>query len=366
MARTKETSSDKEMARVRRATLARIKERDNLEAEEERIAYIKVCKSGGNDYSWFVKADGEGAKEELYLQSFVGQNFGRHDGLIDRCLANEGKWHVVPCEQISKLKYAANGKWYGKAAGVHKEWELLDFDSFVKPNFGVEDDGVFLAHCQAKPGRKRSIPPGKVTTRSSTNATRGGVGKVTAELALDCTGVARPQPWLVDGSVLVVKYQQGNDSTCVFSSAASAIYASGDELAAKSLASHANESITTVDRMDFLQQTVRKELKGWDVPKVLVGGAAAAFDCLAIRSPYPACIQIHGSDGSTDHCITTLGDWIFDSNKSHALPLCQASLDQCVDLGGEGVTFMGCAKVVKLVPSKKLLAVLGKRKRQSV
>ena len=108
---------------------------------------------------------------------------------------------------------------------------------------------------------------------------------------------------------------------------------------------------------------MRKELEGWAVLKVLKVGTAASFDCLATRSPYPTCILIHGSDGSTDHCITTLGDWIFDSNKSHALPLCQASLDQCIDLGGEGVTFMGCVKVVKLVPSKKLLAVLGKRKR---
>ena len=141
----------------------------------------------------------------------------------------------------------------------------------------------------------------------------------------------------------VIKHQQGNNPTCVFSSAASAIHAFGDELAAESLASQAKESIKqSVNRVHFLQQTVLKELKGWDVPKVLKGDAAAAFDCLATRSPYPTCILIHGTDGSTDHCITTLGDWIFDSNMPHALPLCQASLNQCVDLDGEGVTFKRC------------------------
>ena len=334
---------------------------------EERIAYIKACKFGGNEYSWFVKADGDEAKEELHLQSFVEQNFGRHGGLIAHCKSNHGEWHGVPCEQISLLKYSADGKWFGKAFGEGKEWEPLDFDSFVEPSFGVEDGGVFLTHCQAKPGKERPIPPGKVTTR-------GRSGGVTAELALDCTGVARPQP-CAGGSAPSVKYQQGNNSTCVISSVASAMHAFGVSIgstsvqrAAESLVARAKESIKqSVNRIDFLQQVVMKELKGWRIPEqVLSGDAAATFDCLATKSLYPACILIHGSDGSTDHCITTLGDWIFDSNKSHALPLCQASLDQCVDLGGEGVTFMGCAKVVKLVPSKKLLAVLGKRKRQSV
>ena len=90
----------------------------------------------------------------------------------------------------------------------------------------------------------------------------------------------------------------------------------------------------------------------------------AAFDCLEPRSPYPTCILIHGSDGSTDHCITTLGDWIFDSNMPHALPLCQASLDQCVDLDGEGATFKRCVKVLRMVPGKKLMKILqGQRKR---
>ena len=259
---------------------------------------------------------------------------------------------------LSFLLYTDDGKWSGKAAGRGKKLKSLDFDSFVEPNFGVEDGGVFLAHCQANQGVMCTIPAGKVTTRSCTNAAR-----VTAGLALDCIGVTQPQLY-VDGSVPVVKYQQGNDSSCVFSSAASAMYAFGDGLAAKTLADRAKESIKQVNRVHFLQQTVRKELGGWDVPKVLNGDTATAFDCLANRSPYPTCILIHGSDGSTDHCNTTLGDWIFDSNKPHALPLCQASLDQCVDFNAGGVTSMGCVKVVKLVPSKKLMKALQKKRKR--
>ena len=116
--------------------------------------------------------------------------------------------------------------------------------------------------------------------------------------------------------------------------------------------------------MDYLNRTVLKELNGWDVVEALTGDAAAAFDCLATRSPYPTCIRICGSDGSTTHCITTLGDWIFDSNETHALPLCPESLDRCAGSHMNGARFVGCVKVMKLVPGKKLLTTLGKRKRK--
>ena len=161
----------------------------------------------------------------------------------------------------------------------------------------------------------------------------------------------------------MVKYQQGNDPTCVFSSVASAIHAFGDEKAAATLAAHIQTSIKHTDRMDYLNQIVVKDLNGWRVTGALTGDAAASFDCLTTRSPYPACIRICGTDGSASHCITTLGDWTFDSNETHALPLCQESLDRCAGSQINGARFAGCVKVLKLAPGKNLLKILGKRKR---
>ena len=236
-------------------------------------------------------------------------------------------------------------KWFGKAAGTHKDWYLLEFDSFVMPNFGVEDDGVFLAHCRAKAGKKCQIPVGKAKPISK---------------------MVGPPDCLVEDSTRAVKYQQGTASTGVFSSAASAIYAFGDERAAESVAARAKESIKrSVNRIDFLQQTVSGEVKGWQTEKLIRGDAAAAFDCLATRSPYPTCILMHGSDGSTDHCIATMGNWIFDSNMSHALPLCQASLDQCVDLDEKGVTFKRCVLLFRMIPSKKQMKILERRRKRA-
>ena len=101
--------------------------------------------------------------------------------------------------------------------------------------------------------------------------------------------------------VHVVKYQQGGDPTCVISSAASAVHAFGDERATAMLAAHSGsqESIKHADRMDYLNHTIAKELKGWTVSGALTGDGAALFDALVTKSPYPTCIRIQGSDGST-------------------------------------------------------------------
>ena len=40
-------------------------------------------------------------------------------------------------------------------------------------------------------------------------------------------------------------------------------------------------------------------------------------------------VGLHGSDGKKDHAITIAGQWIFDFNLEHALPLTRESLDLC-------------------------------------
>ena len=59
--------------------------------------------------------------------------------------------------------------------------------------------------------------------------------------------------------------------------------------------------------MDYLASIVRKQMKEWNIARALTGDTAAAFNCLATRSPYPTCTRICGSDDVTSHCIATLG-----------------------------------------------------------
>ena len=101
--------------------------------------------------------------------------------------------------------------------------------------------------------------------------------------------------------------------------------------------------------MDFLEKTVC-ERTAWNVQGVSEGSYDVLQSCAN-----PTCIQIKSSDGAVNHSITTVGEWVFDSNEARALPLCQASLDRCA---GQDATFVGCVKVLKIIPSKKLAKAL--------
>ena len=61
---------------------------------------------------------------------------------------------------------------------------------------------------------------------------------------------------------------------------------------------------------------------------------------------------------NNEHVVAIAGDWIFDSNKTHALPLNAESLDACC-LSSD--TFKRTSYAVRFIPGKKLL----KRKRES-
>ena len=60
--------------------------------------------------------------------------------------------------------------------------------------------------------------------------------------------------------------------------------------------------------------------------------------------------QLVGSDGSSDHAVTTVGRLVFDAAESHALPLTRAALDRCVGCDRTGATFSHVARAFQLVP----------------
>ena len=146
-----------------------------------------------------------------------------------------------------------------------------------------------------------------------------------------------------------VKFLQGKVSSCGFSGAASALHCVGDNKGAAVLAGMARASAKCADPMDLLYRTLRAQTC-WRPHGVSEGSYDVLQSCAN-----PTCIQIKSSDGAVNHSITTVGEWVFDSNEARALPLCQASLDRCA---GQDATFVGCVKVLKLIPSKKLAKAL--------
>ena len=58
-------------------------------------------------------------------------------------------------------------------------------------------------------------------------------------------------------------------------------------------------------------------------------------------------VVLVGSDGSENHCVCVLNNFIFDGNYTHAWKLHQSSLDECIDS-----TFIGICDGYMFVPKK--------------
>jgi len=240
--------------------------------------------------------------------------------------------------QIAALRYrpcGSRGKWQGKAIGSN-QWQDLAF-IFVQRNF----KSWFVNQCRERPNQQTKVPAGSAS-----------VGH--AELDTDLNGNGGGG-LTIHSSPPEVMFQQGNTDTCVFSGAASALQYVGDSRSAAALSEMITASAKYLDPMEQLEVVVCNQT-AWDVE----GISEATYDVLQPH-PYPACIQIRCSDGQVNHSVTTVDQWIFDSNRQYALPLCKKSFDECA---GEGATFVGCVRVFTFVPSVKLGKALAKKRKR--
>ena len=241
--------------------------------------------------------------------------------------------------QFAMLQYlscgGSRGEWQGKVVGSDR-WDGVTYD-FVRNNFKP----WFVDQCRRRHNQETKVPAGSASVGQAemdNDLNGNGEGGLTTHLG-------RPE----------VKFQQGKADTCVFSGAASALQYVGDSKGATALSKMITTSAKCLDPMGELWSVVTDQT-AWDVE----GISEATYDVLQPRVD-PTCIQIKCSDGQVDHCVTTVGHWIFDANRQYALPLCQHSFDQCA---GEGATFVGCVRVFAFVPSKKLIKALAKKRKR--
>jgi hypothetical protein len=69
------------------------------------------------------------------------------------------------------------------------------------------------------------------------------------------------------------------------------------------------------------------------------------WDVLVHAPTYRMCvIGIQSTDGKTDHAITIVGNWIFDSTFERALPLTRESLDLCSSSADRNTCFAGVTR----------------------
>jgi hypothetical protein len=158
---------------------------------------------------------------------------------------------------------------------------------------------------------------------------------------------------LIDATYPIIQYRQGKDATCLFSSFASALHFLNVREAANVIALRASEfSANTAEGLynwNALLEIMRKHCK-WLVPKKVYD---SKFNILEDRTIFPTVLSLEASDGGTQHCITIVGNLIFDSNCSRALKLSKEALDHCCSSDTTHCNFVGVHKGYRFVEEER-------------
>jgi hypothetical protein len=211
---------------------------------------------------------------------------------------------------VRKLKWSGEG-WSGMV-GHTPDYEWIQLEpEWVTENFIPQ----FVAECQTRKDVALIVPDGRAPAPSAASPLAAPPGP--------------PFGGGVRGSdVPVVKYQQGGLDACVAYSAASAashaglVDGNGASIDEKIVAVFDAASTSPLrDVETFIHDCVVgvrvKRLKNPQLADLLE------------PSPFPRILALLDSDGGSNHVVTTVGSWIFDSNHEHAVPLSKGGFDAC-------------------------------------
>jgi len=118
-------------------------------------------------------------------------------------------------------------------------------------------------------------------------------------------------------------YQQLNRDTCVLSSAASAFQYFNDIQAHDIVKRNILSSVQQLDRFEFLEEMLKSRKLQY------VEERKKKFNLFTDISCYPTIIGLRGKDGSSNHAVTVVGVFVFDSNVPYAQKLSLNFLDWC-------------------------------------
>jgi hypothetical protein len=134
---------------------------------------------------------------------------------------------------------------------------------------------------------------------------------------------------MMDRRLPRIKYRQSGQSTCLFSSVASALFYLGVTNIAQKIAceapKYAADAVAATESWRALLRIMGESCR-FLIPEKL---QLKAFDVLRDISEYPTVMTLEAVDGGTQHAVTVVGKYIFDANCVRVLPLTTKSLDYC-------------------------------------
>ena len=203
-----------------------------------------------------------------------------------------------------------------------------------------------------EPDKFHKIPAGRCATRSMTAPARDG----TEGTLLSTAGASADLPVLDE--MPEVKYQQVVDD-CIASAGANGVHQFGDVEMGNAIKEQGVWLRSKVKKAPLgpLTQFVRHG--GWTVESIRCerdydGTKLKSYMLEAPPSDEPIVFITIDNEGADDHAACIHRGLIYDSNKTHAMPLTTEPLDKVTDVEGTGdFTCKGIAHAVRLIPTKK-------------
>ena len=139
-----------------------------------------------------------------------------------------------------------------------------------------------------------------------------------------------------------IHIEKQTKETCCFSSLCAAYKLLGDKEAYKVIHANIDESLTK-DPFNFAMYLLRNSRLNICVEKF----GWMQHDILEDKSRWPTMCQLLADDGTVNHCITTMGDFMFESNSDHPKEISKEFLDWCVSTDEEKCRYMGVVRAMR-------------------
>jgi hypothetical protein len=126
------------------------------------------------------------------------------------------------------------------------------------------------------------------------------------------------------------RIQRPGENSCVFNSLGNALHYINDYHGRDAVFDQLNKSLDYSEYREFAK--TRRKFAAYVMNFCVKGYNAKLLtnlDVLNDRTMWPTLCILKGDDNSTNHAVTIVEDYIFDSNNSYALPLNESTLNWC-------------------------------------
>ncbi|MEC8800126.1 MAG: hypothetical protein VXX55_05155 [Planctomycetota bacterium] len=248
---------------------------------------------------------------------------------------------AIRMTQFNRLRVYQDRAGRQRWQGAYSDWRI----EHVKADWVDENFKPFFIRRVARNfGRWCYVPVGKMDSTASPQSVAANLNGM--------FGFGTQSPELTPE----VRYRSAEDGGdfCLPYSAASAAHHLGDAKLPFLFKQEASNIEGHERQMEIVREAANQQ--GWTTHKI------ASVEEIAAFNPLTACadgdmliMHLKETDGAEDHAVTITLGWIFDANRTHALPLSSDGL--------QAINYAGIVSATRLTPKPKIAAALAKKRK---